>query len=68
MLQVLGVQVGAVQPLQVGEQCVMSGFRKQAARGPVAVGALGLSIDVDAFFVDAGQLQLKHHGGAWCGG
>ena len=29
-LQVLGVQFGAVQPLLVGEQQVMSGIRKQA--------------------------------------
>jgi len=40
------VQVGAVQPLHVGEQRVMSGIRKQAVRGPVAVSALGLAVDV----------------------
>lgn len=55
VFQVLGVQVGAVQPLQVGEQRVMSGFRKQAARGPVAVGALGLAGDE--------QADLTVHGG-----
>ena len=55
VLQVLGVQVGAVQPLQVGEQRVMSGIRKQAVRGPVAVGALGLAGDE--------QADLTVHGG-----
>ena len=55
MLQVLGVQVGAVQPLQVGEQRVMSGIRKQAVRGPVAVSALGLAGDE--------QADLTVHGG-----
>jgi MOSC domain-containing protein YiiM len=55
VLQVLGLQVGAVRPLQVGEQRVMSGFRKQAARGPVAVGALGLAGDE--------QADLTVHGG-----
>jgi MOSC domain-containing protein YiiM len=54
-LRVLGVQVGAVQPLQAGEQRVMSGIRKQAARGPVAVGALGLAGDE--------QADLTVHGG-----
>jgi len=46
MLQIVGVQVGAVQPLQVGEQRVMSGIRKHAVRGPVAVSALGLVVEV----------------------
>jgi len=55
MLQVLGLQVGAVQPLQVSEQRVMSGIRKQAARGPVAVSALGLTGDE--------QADLTVHGG-----
>jgi MOSC domain-containing protein YiiM len=54
-LQVLGVQVGAVQPLKVGEQRVMSGIRKQAVRGPVAVSALGLTGDE--------QADLTVHGG-----
>ncbi len=54
-LRVLGVQVGAVQPLQAGEQRVMSGIRKQATRGPVAVGALGLAGDE--------QADLTVHGG-----
>jgi MOSC domain-containing protein YiiM len=39
------VQVGAVQPLQVGEQRVMSGIRKQAVHGSVAVRSLGLAGD-----------------------
>ena len=55
ILQLLGVQVGAVQPLQVGEQRVMSGIRKHAVRGPVAVGALGLAGDE--------QADLTVHGG-----
>jgi len=55
VLQILGVQVGAVQPLQVGEQRVMSGFLKQAAGGSVAVGALGLAGDE--------QADLTVHGG-----
>jgi MOSC domain-containing protein YiiM len=54
-LKVLGVQVGPVQPLQVGEHRVMSGIRKQAARGPVAVGTLGLAGDE--------QADLTAHGG-----
>jgi MOSC domain-containing protein YiiM len=55
MLQLLGVQVGAVQLLQVGEQRVMSGIRKQAARGLVAVNSLGLAGDE--------QADLTVHGG-----
>jgi MOSC domain-containing protein YiiM len=54
-LQLLGIQVGPVQPLQVGDQRVMSGFRKHAARGPVAVRALGLAGDE--------QADLTVHGG-----
>jgi MOSC domain-containing protein YiiM len=49
------VQVGAVQPLQVGEQRVMSGIRKRAVHGPVAVRALGLAGDE--------QADLSVHGG-----
>ena len=49
------MQVGAVQPLQVGEQRVMSGIRKQAVHGPVAVRALGLAGDE--------QAALSVHGG-----
>ena len=55
LVQLLGIQVGAVRPLQVGDQRVMSGFRKQAARGPVAVSALGLAGDE--------QADLTVHGG-----
>ena len=54
-LQLLGIQVGAVQPLKVGDQRVMSGFRKHAARGPVAVSTLGLAGDE--------QADLTVHGG-----
>ena len=54
-LQLLGIQVGAVQSLKVGDQRVMSGFRKHAARGPVAVNALGLAGDE--------QADLTVHGG-----
>jgi len=54
-MQLLGVQVGKVRPLQVGDQQVMSGIRKQAVRGPVAVSALGLAGDA--------QADLTVHGG-----
>jgi len=54
-MRVLGVQVGAVQPLPVGDQQVMSGFRKQPVDGPVTVGALGLAGDE--------QADLTVHGG-----
>ena len=54
-LQLLGIQVGAVRPLQVGDQRVMSGFRKHATRGAVAVSALGLAGDE--------QADLTVHGG-----
>jgi MOSC domain-containing protein YiiM len=54
-LQLLGIQVGAVQPLQAGDQRVMSGFRKHPMRGPVAVSALGLAGDE--------QADLTVHGG-----
>jgi len=54
-MQLLGVQVGQVRPLQVGDQQVMSGIRKQAVRGPVAVSALGLAGDE--------QADLTVHGG-----
>lgn len=47
-MQLLGVQVGAVQPLQAGDRRVMSGIRKHAVHGPVAVGALGLAGDAQA--------------------
>jgi len=55
LVQLLGIQVGAVRPLKVGDQRVMSGFRKHATRGPVAVRALGLEGDE--------QADLTVHGG-----
>ena len=55
LVQLLGIQVGAVRPLKVGDQRVMSGFRKHAAHGPVTVGALGLAGDE--------QADLTVHGG-----
>lgn len=45
---VLSVQVGAAQPLQVGDHSVMSGIRKQPVQGPVEVRALGLAGDEQA--------------------
>jgi hypothetical protein len=57
---------GVLETLDAVAGC--SETQRQRSDCAAAVGALGLSIDVDAFFVDAGQLQLKHHGGAWCGG
>ena len=53
--QVVGVQVGAVQPLRVADQSVMSGIRKRAVAGHVVVRALGLSGDE--------QADLSVHGG-----
>ena len=53
--QVVGVQVGAVQPLRVADQSVMSGIRKHTVTGRVAVRALGLSGDE--------QADLTVHGG-----
>jgi len=52
---VLGVQVGRVQLLEAGGRVALSGIRKQEARGPVAVGALGLAGDE--------QADLTVHGG-----
>jgi len=46
--RLLGVQVGAAQRLQVGDQWVMSGIRKQPVQGPVEVRALGLAGDEQA--------------------
>jgi MOSC domain-containing protein YiiM len=54
-MQLIGIQVGLVQPLQVDDRRVMSGFRKHATRGPVAVRALGLAGDE--------QADLTVHGG-----
>ncbi len=53
--QVVGVQVGRVAPLSVGDERVMSGIRKRAVTGPVAVETLGLSGDE--------QADLTVHGG-----
>jgi MOSC domain-containing protein YiiM len=53
--QVVGVQVGTVQPLQVGDRSVMSGIRKHSVSGRVAVRALGLAGDE--------QADLTVHGG-----
>ena len=55
LVQLLGIQVGTVQPLQVDDRRVMSGFRKHAMHGPVAVSALGLAGDE--------QADLTVHGG-----
>lgn len=46
--QILGVQVGRVAPLFVGDDHVMSGIRKRAVAGPVAVEPLGLVGDEQA--------------------
>jgi MOSC domain-containing protein YiiM len=54
-LRVLGVQVGAAQLLDAGERQVLSGIRKRAVTGPVAVGTLGLAGDE--------QADLAVHGG-----
>ena len=54
-MELLGLQVGTVQPLQVGDRRVMSGFRKHAMHGRVAVNALGLAGDE--------QADLAVHGG-----
>lgn len=51
----LSVQVGAVRPLAVGDERVMSGIRKHAVTGRVAVRALGLAGDE--------QADLSVHGG-----
>jgi MOSC domain-containing protein YiiM len=54
-LRLLSVQVGRVAPLSIGDQRVMSGIRKRAVAGPVAVEALGLAGDE--------QADLTVHGG-----
>lgn len=46
--RLLGVQLGAAQRLQVGDQWVMSGIRKRPVDGPVEVRALGLAGDEQA--------------------
>jgi MOSC domain-containing protein YiiM len=47
-MRVIGVQVGTVQPLQVGDGHVLSGIRKHPVQGSVAVTALGLAGDEQA--------------------
>ena len=54
-MQVLGVQVGRVQPLKVGDQSVTSGIVKRSVSVRVAVRALGLEGDE--------QADLTVHGG-----
>lgn len=54
-LRLLSVQVGRVEPLTVGNLSVMSGIRKRAVAGPVAVASLGLVGDE--------QADLTVHGG-----
>ena len=54
-MQVLSVQLGRVQPLQVGDQSVMSGIVKRSVSGRVTVRALGLEGDE--------QADLTVHGG-----
>lgn len=46
--RLLSVQVGRVEPLTVGDLSVMSGIRKRAVAGSVAVAALGLVGDEQA--------------------
>ncbi len=53
--QVVGVQVGTVQPLRVGDQSVMSGIRKHSVTERASVRALGLNGDE--------QADLTVHGG-----
>jgi MOSC domain-containing protein YiiM len=47
-MRVLGVQVGTVQPLQIGDSRVLSGIRKHPVQGSVAVHAMGLAGDEQA--------------------
>jgi MOSC domain-containing protein YiiM len=54
-MQLLGVQVGRAERLQIGDQWVLSGIRKRGVAGPVAVRALGLAGDE--------QADLSVHGG-----
>jgi len=53
--RVLSVQVGTVQPLQIGDRKVMTGIRKHAVEGKVAVNTLGIEGDE--------QADLTVHGG-----
>lgn len=47
-MRVLGVQIGRVAPLRVGDRVVASGIRKHAITGSVAVRSLGLDGDEQA--------------------
>lgn len=49
------MQIGAVQPLQIGDRRVMSGIRKHAVEGKVSVNKLGIEGDE--------QADLTVHGG-----
>jgi MOSC domain-containing protein YiiM len=67
--RVVGVQVGAIQQLQVGDRSVMSGIRKHSAIGRVALRALGLAGDEQADLTVHGGLgkavyayPLEHYG------
>ncbi len=53
--KLLSVQTGVCQPLAIGERKVLSGIRKQAVTGTVAVNKLGLAGDE--------QADLSVHGG-----
>ena len=52
---VCSIQVGSVQPLQVGGRRLMSAIGKRSVQGPVALGPLGLAGDE--------QADPAHHGG-----
>jgi MOSC domain-containing protein YiiM len=47
-MQLIGLQVGPVAPLSVGDRRVMSGIHKRAVEGSVAVSRLGLAGDEQA--------------------
>ena len=53
--RVLSVQIGRVQPIQIGDRAVLSGIGKQAVHGLVAVNKLGIDGDE--------QADLTVHGG-----
>jgi MOSC domain-containing protein YiiM len=61
-LRLLGVQVGSVSPLAVGEREVMSGIHKRPVTGQVAVGALGLAGDEQADLTVHGGLSKAVYG------
>jgi len=53
--QVISVQIGRAQPLQIGDRTVLSGIGKRAVTGSIAVNKLGLEGDE--------QADLTVHGG-----